>query len=565
MPSSKNLGIEVNLLTGRFVATSHNDRRTPEWPPHPARLFSALVSVWADSDRPCPRERAALEWLEAQSTPTIFASQAVPRSVATHFVPVNDTAIVSTSWQNRKYKKILDLRSRVNQGLQESSGEVTRSIDRLQAKLKRELHVEPQVSSTGKTNSETATALLPENRGKQGRFFPSVTPEHPQVFYSWNSTASAQLEDAIDQLASRVVRLGHSSSLVSCRVLKGTPHPTPSYADRSQENVLVRTVRAGQIAELQRQYALHQGYKPRSLPFTTSSQPAASTKPPQPKDPALAPNTCGSWLVFEFAPSSRYLKSTRAVEVATAMRAAVLSHCSDPIPELISGHRPDGQPSLRPHLAFLPIPYAGFQRSDGRLMGIAISIPDTAEEDDKRVLFRAIGEWEQKEKGQMKLALGRRGVLHIVRCQAASGILSLRPNIWSRPSKRWVSATPIGLPKHPGRLGGGGSAKSIARAWKKAESSIVSACSHVGLPQPSSIEITLGQLMSGTQPASMYPAFHQRSAASAANRRQLVHAAIEFNRPVRGPLMIGSGRFLGLGLMRPALPEENEPTDREKS
>ncbi len=88
-------GIEVNFLTGRFVATCHNDRRQPEWPPHPARLFSALVAAWADADEPDSAERAALKWLESQAPPGIAASEAVPRSVVSHFVPVNDATIIA--------------------------------------------------------------------------------------------------------------------------------------------------------------------------------------------------------------------------------------------------------------------------------------------------------------------------------------------------------------------------------------------------------------------------------------------------------------------------------------
>ena len=79
MSSGENIGIEVNFLTGRFVATCHNDRRQPEWPPHPARLFSTLVAAWADAEEPDAAERAALEWLESQAPPDIAASEAVPR------------------------------------------------------------------------------------------------------------------------------------------------------------------------------------------------------------------------------------------------------------------------------------------------------------------------------------------------------------------------------------------------------------------------------------------------------------------------------------------------------
>ena len=60
MSTTEKFGIEVNFLTGRYVATFHNDRRQPEWPPHPARLFSALVAAWADADEPDRSEREGI-------------------------------------------------------------------------------------------------------------------------------------------------------------------------------------------------------------------------------------------------------------------------------------------------------------------------------------------------------------------------------------------------------------------------------------------------------------------------------------------------------------------------
>ena len=109
MSSAVQFGIEVNFLTGRFVATFHNDRRQSEWPPHPARLFSALVAAWADADEPDPSERGALEWLEAQSPPAIAASGAVPRKVVGHFVPVNDVSVVARAWHERTARTVSDL------------------------------------------------------------------------------------------------------------------------------------------------------------------------------------------------------------------------------------------------------------------------------------------------------------------------------------------------------------------------------------------------------------------------------------------------------------------------
>ena len=56
--------LAVEFLTGRYVATAFNDRERAEWPPHPARVFSALVAT--HFEEPEPPARAALEWLEQQ-------------------------------------------------------------------------------------------------------------------------------------------------------------------------------------------------------------------------------------------------------------------------------------------------------------------------------------------------------------------------------------------------------------------------------------------------------------------------------------------------------------------
>ena len=563
MSSGKNLGIEINLLTGRFVATCHNDRRQPEWPPHPARLFSALVAAWADADEPDPSERVALEWLESQPPPGIAASDAVPRRVVSHFVPVNDASVVSRAWYERRAENISGLTAQLHAELAASGGEATKKAAQMERKLARERDVEVQVGSVGNTNLASAVAMLPEQRGKQGRFYPSVTPDDARVSFLWNVPAPDEVADALDRLLRRVTRLGHSTSLVSCRLI--APGCVPTF-EAGEGGSGIRTVRRGQLVEMERRFARHGGYKPRSLPYTDVRYRPVTKAAPQPER-ERKPNTAGQWVVFEFMPGSRSFPSTRGVELAAAMRAAVFHHAEDPIPDELSGHLADGRPTAAPHVAFLPLPYVGFEHADGRLLGMAVSVPDAVGDDARRALYRAIGNWEatarKAEDDALVLTLGTQGVVRLSRLRGPATLVSLRASAWNRASCRWVSATPIALPRHPGRLGSGTEA-ARARAWASAEAYVVLACDHVGLLEPISVAVSLSPFLTGSRPARRFPAFIRDGQGGRPVRRQLLHASVTFKHPVTGPLMLGAGRFLGLGLMRPApMAEPSEATGHD--
>ena len=545
MSTPEQFGIEVNFLTGRYVATHHNDRQKGEWPPHPARLFSALVAAWAEDGRD-PAERGALEWLEALGPPAIAASAAVPRSVVSHFVPVNDASIVNVGWQAEKANIIYGLEDQLSEELLASEGEVTKKASQIQQRLAGERDVEAQVNYPRNTNPSSAVQMLPDQRDKQERFFPSVTPDDARVTYLWEGAALERDGRILDQLLRRVTRLGHSSCLVSGRVTTDTTEAAWVPGDVGES---LRTVSRGQLADLERRHAVHSGVRPRSLPYTNVQyRSIAETLQPE---PLLEANTTGEWMIFEFAHSSRALPSARAVELATAMRATTLHYAEDPIPEEISGHRPLGKPTETPHVAFLPLPYVGFEYADGRLLGIALSVPKALGDSTRRALYRAIGTWEKAASpGPLKLTLGSRGVIHMSRLRGSATLSSLRTGVWHRPSRRWVSATPIALPKHPGSLSGGNGV-ARARAWTLAESSVATACTHVGLSEPSAVEVSLNPFIFGAREATRFPAFSQNGPDGRPVRRQLVHASLTFARPVSGPLMLGAGRFLGLGLMHP--------------
>ena len=551
------LAIEVNFLTGRFVAAAHDDRGLAEWPPHPARLFSALVATWADADHPDPAERNALEWLESQDPPLIAASSAEPRKVVTHFVPVNDASVVSSASYNRRAQKIDALYDEILKVREAGDSAAARRVKSLETRIRRERNITSLVSGVAKKGMD----LLPDDRIRQARLYPSVTPSVPRVTFVWQDSPYGHVTEELDRLLGRVTRLGHSSSLVSCRLT--TDFPVPSHVPSTRGQVL-RSVRKGQLEHLESEYAQHQASHRRRLPYTPVRYATTERDSRQDTWPTR-PDTAGDWIVFEFLPGSRRLPSTRAAEVAAALRGAVLAYGEDPVSEGVSGHRPDGAPSSSPHVGFLSLPHVGHEQADGRLMGVAVAVPEALDAFSRRSLLRAIGLWESNEAGPqdqggstpvLRLRLGRSGVLKMTRQTRRSGLVALRTRVWNRPARRWVSVTPIALPTHPGPLGKG-TVQARSRAWTRAEEAVFASCRHVGLPDPERVVLSFDPFIKGAHPAQHFPPFRQGRSGQRGVARRLVHASVAFGSTISGPLSLGAGRYVGLGLMRPIRAEEN--------
>lgn len=87
--------IRITYLMGRVYSAQFDDgdaKAEPEWPPHPSRFFSALVSAWGEGGAEAEL-RPALEWLERQRPPAIHAGECSIRELVQAFVPVNDSAL----------------------------------------------------------------------------------------------------------------------------------------------------------------------------------------------------------------------------------------------------------------------------------------------------------------------------------------------------------------------------------------------------------------------------------------------------------------------------------------
>src|SRR5207237_6858367 len=100
------------------------------------------------------------------------------------------------------------------------------------------------------------------------------------------------------------------------------------------------------------------------------------------------------WIVLEIEGGALDLRA--ASFGAKALRDTIMSGYGQvglAVPEWVSGHDQSGQPSRSPHLAVVPMAFAGFPHADGTLMGFGLVSPagfDPTEDAGFRAAMRAV-------------------------------------------------------------------------------------------------------------------------------------------------------------------------------
>jgi CRISPR-associated protein Csb2 len=532
------LSIEVELLTGRYAATAHNDRGRAEWPPHPARFFSALVAALHDRDPVDQAEGAALRWLEEQGAPSLWVdpeSRVGRRQVLDVYVPVNDVTLGDDEKIREAENKLVEAKTPAAKKKAEAA------VDEAKRKA---------VAVADKPSDKAikmAAALLPERRTRQPRKFPVVLPETPTFAFLWrdaDATDATKHRGALERLCARVTRLGHSSSLVRCRVVDRDI--TPTLVPNDEGELVLRVAGPGQLERLEEAFKRHQGVENRVLPALPQRYRVA----PQQTERAPTPQSVFSadWVLFERVGGSRPLAS-RATDLARALRDALIEmHGSPNLPDTLIGHGANG-PTDKPHVAFVPLPFVGHEYADGAIMGIALVLPRHFPQADRETLFRLIAKWEKDRadsRGSLTLARETLPPL-LVRRVDVSAKVALDPERWCRTSTRFITATPIALDRNPGNL----RSNRHDAAWKaaaEAQKLIADSCERVVGVRPTLVEVSLAPLLPGAQHVRDFRPWPGRPGRPT---RVKVHADIRFDLPVRGPLLLGAGRYFGLGLCLP--------------
>lgn len=559
--------LRLEYLTGRVVATAYNDRNAVEWPPHPARLFSALVSIWAN-DRD-PAERDALQWLEGQPAPAVACSDIARRSVLTHYVPVNDTTLLGRleRWRDKLESArenlaaaTADLESAAEvdpakrKRLEKVLGKTCAAVDKAQSEyLSAIARLSAWTGEAPDADYKAAQGLLPEGRLRHGRTFPSGVPDDPVVHFIWPDAQPGVHRHALERLVARLVNLGHSSSLVHARVVDTAPQP--AWIPDEQGDLVMRWVSVGQLQRLEFDYAQHQGVEPRVMSFAVQRyrQLSAATAGPIPQ------SLFGSedWLILRRVGGMR-LPLARTVDLVRALRGALMRYAQQPPATVLSGHESDGSPARGPHLAIVPLPNVGHRHGDGSILGAALVMPRQLSPEQRRAVLAAVGRWEEQSRRQSGheeddapvLTLGLGNGIEIEMQRVAWGrppLHNLRPRTWCGPVRQWASVTPVALDRNPGDLFSANKAKRDA-AYAAAAEILARSCSHVGLPEPQSVVILPGPTVMGSIGARQFAPFPGEPGKL---RRVLVHAHVTFAEPIAGPVLLGAGRFHGLGLFRP--------------
>ena len=518
----------LNYLNGWSMAAADGARKKrAEWPPHPDRVFMALAAAWFETGED-PLEGESLRWLEALPPPAIAASDAKNRATVVSYVPVNDDG---GGYKTKNPKNEID-------------------------KIKKE-----------------GLAVIPEHRLLQPRGFPVSIPHNPTVHLIWPEVELGDHQIALEQLAGKVTHVGHSASFVQMWVETKPPPPTwiPTTGVALQrlritspgrlKTLETRMNRSAWIAHRDLLSEIKQAKTDRkATKYIKDLQARLKDRFPAGQPVTLRP-TPGRWQGYDkpqeiglaeahgsvFDPQlivlgikGKRVSLPATLKLTAALRGLLMRICpEEPPPEWFSGHSLDGMPTAAPHLALTPLPFVGSEHADGRIMGLAIILPTQLNQQEAgRCLEPFLRDSATGLPCEHTLFDGKWFECAIELETRERLPKNLNPDTWTRESRVWASVTPVVLNRHfEGK-----------DKWERAAESVKDACLHIGLPRPHEVLLHPVSLFEGAPHAREYPKLMHKNGNG---QRSHSHAVIVFDEPVRGPVLLGAGRFRGYGLCRP--------------
>jgi CRISPR-associated protein Csb2 len=350
---------------------------------------------------------------------------------------------------------------------------------------------------------------------KQARYHNSVGAPGP-VSWSWNTADASQLE-MLQAIAREVTYIGSSRGPVLVNVsITENPLAASALVPIKEGRLRIRGLHPGRLDDLEA--AFQRGERPRpALEVAYGALGEIRIRSPWeqmiPLRRTHGPN----------------LHVGHAVPVAEAVRQAIMSHVPDGASGSLTGHDADGTVLEKEHLAIVPLAHVQGPYADGDLLGMGLLLPSGLGDAEYSLLIEALGRW---------LAAG--GIVSIGPVQWTMEIAqdapqkSLRANRFHGWSKDWASVTPVILDRHP-------------RRSLTIQDVVASMCGDVGLPIPERVDVTpLSLFKGGAETRRIH--LGQRDYLK---KSQFTHLKLSWEREVPGPLLLGRGRYFGLGVMLP--------------
>ena len=498
--------VTVRMHEGRYHGL--DDRRAREWPPSPARLFQALLAGAARGATVPPAAQSALDWLQTLPPPVITAPRGTPGQPCLSYVPNNDldATLPKSKWRLADAVASTRVAKRIRPTLFDVAVPVVYCWS---------VGDERAHDDHATTLCDMADRLYQVGRG---------------LDMAWAEAELVNGNDAERRL------LGHGGIVY---------RP----AEEGARSAHLLCPRPGFRQSLSARF---EGMRARFRMDETRGKPvSAFVQPPRPLLDTVAYGAPPHLFVFELrAPDARAdyagwaLSGTAALvqnvrDQAAGHLQAALPELGDAIERYLIG-RDAGQRDKPLRVRIVPLPSVGHEHVHPLVRRLAVEVPQGCPlaREDVAWAFSQVA-WVDDD-GVVVRELQRVDVDRMM-------------SRFARRAQRWRSITPLALPAarrrriDPGRQASeakGGAERAAEHA--RATAAVRHALRHADVTVP------VAHVQVQREPFDRHGARAERFAPGTRFPKEaLWHAAITFTESVSGPLLLGDGRFLGLGLMRP--------------
>jgi CRISPR-associated protein Csb2 len=501
------LAISVRLHEGRYHGAG-------EWPPAPARLFQALVAGAGLGGPLNSADRQALEWLERLDAPVVCAPRKRDGHTVTLFVPNND-------------------------------------LDKVGGDPRR----------------------IAEIRGDQKVFKPRLFDPTVPFVYAWRFEEGQQGNQnapVVCKLAERLYQFGRGidfacawAEQIDIAALEEKLLSYPGTIHRPSLRGTGPTLKspfAGSLKSLDGRYRAY-GCRFRAERRGRAIMPVF-TKPPDARFASIAydsPPWCYTLELREHSTDRRLAvwplaEVVRFVELlrdgAAARLRSALPHRQAEIERVLVGRKPDGSNNgpTTDRIRIVPLPSIGHYHADRGIRRVFMEVPASCSlrRDDVEWAFSGL-------QLQAPGIAGASGLVVVRTTDDAEGMLC-HYGIGKEGYTRWRTVTPAALPEpaarrriDPRRMSEEAKAgKERTEESAKAGGAVVQALRHADVrSRPEMIRVQREPFESNGERTESF------SEGTRFSKHRLWHVEIEFQERIPGPLVIGDGRFLGLGILAP--------------